>query len=66
MPHAATAMESRRPVPTFFASAKFPELAMSWPMVNDAKPSPAALQIAPIAMMNLPNISFTSLVGETI
>jgi hypothetical protein len=54
-------MESRRPVPTFFASAKFPELAMSWPMVNDAKPSPAALQIAPIAMMNLLNTSFTSL-----
>jgi hypothetical protein len=54
-------MESRRPVPIFFSSAKFPELAMSWPMVNDAKRSPAALQIAPIAMMNLLNTSFTSL-----
>jgi hypothetical protein len=58
MPHAATAMEIKSPVPTFFASAKFPELAMSWPIVNDAKPSPAALQIAPIAIMTLLNILF--------
>jgi hypothetical protein len=55
-------MESRSPAPTFFVPAKFPELAMSWPMTNDAQPSPAALQIAPIAIMNLLNISFASLV----
>jgi len=39
---------------------------MPWPMMNDAKPSPAALQIAPIAMMTLLNISFASLVRETV
>jgi hypothetical protein len=58
-------MESKSPVHTFFASAKFPELAMPWPMMNDAKPSPAALQIAPIAMMAFFSISFASLVQET-
>jgi len=35
-------------------------------MLNDAKPSPAALQIAPVAMMTLPSISFASLVRETV
>jgi hypothetical protein len=33
-------------------------------MTNDAKPSPAALHIAPIAMMTLLSISFASLVRE--
>jgi len=35
-------------------------------MLNDAQPSPAALQIAPIAMMTLRSISFASLVRETV
>jgi hypothetical protein len=35
-------------------------------MLNDAQPSPAALQIAPIPMMVLLNILFAPLTGETI
>jgi hypothetical protein len=53
IPHTPMAMESRSSIPMPFSADAFQEPVTRQPIMNEAEPSAAAMQIAPTAVMNL-------------